>query len=60
MEKNYTNLGFETSNACNANCSFCAYKFMKRKPKVISNELTYKVAKIIMTMGEELLTLLLL
>ncbi len=45
MEKNYTNLGFETSNACNANCSFCAYKFMKRKPKVISNELTYKVAK---------------
>ena len=58
MEKNYTNLGFETSNACNANCSF-VHKFMKRKLKVISNELTYKVAKNIMTMGEEITLLLL-
>ena len=31
MEKNYTDFGVELTNACNANCSFCAYRFMTRR-----------------------------
>ena len=38
MERNYTDFGLELSNACNANCSFCAYRFMDRKLKVTTTE----------------------
>ena len=44
MKKNYTQLGFEITNACNANCSFCAYRFMKRKLKIIETD---KIDKIV-------------
>ena len=33
MKRNFTDFGLEVSNACNANCSFCAYRFMERKLK---------------------------
>jgi len=38
MERYYTDFGLEVSNACNANCSFCAYRFMERKLKVTRTE----------------------
>jgi radical SAM protein with 4Fe4S-binding SPASM domain len=31
-------LAIEITNICNANCSFCAYKYMKRSKRIISNE----------------------
>ena len=40
MEKNYTDLGLEISNACNANCSFCAYRFQKRSFYIMDFYLT--------------------
>ncbi len=45
MIENFTTLGFEISNACNANCSFCAYRFMTRRRSIIKDELVYKVVK---------------
>lgn len=45
MKKNYTQLGFEITNACNANCSFCAYRFMKRKLKIIETSKIDKIVK---------------
>ena len=33
MESTFINFGVETTNLCNANCSFCGYRFMQR-PKV--------------------------
>jgi radical SAM protein with 4Fe4S-binding SPASM domain len=33
MEQKFINFGVETTNTCNANCSFCGYRFMER-PKV--------------------------
>ena len=33
METTFINFGVETTNLCNANCSFCGYRFMQR-PKV--------------------------
>ncbi len=45
MEKDYTHLGFEISNACNANCSFCGYRFMKRKLEIINTSKIEKVVK---------------
>ena len=33
MENTFINFGVETTNLCNANCSFCGYRFMQR-PKV--------------------------
>ena len=43
MEKSYTDIGFEISNACNANCTFCAYRFQERKKHVMDFEM-YKKA----------------
>lgn len=34
MEHKFINFGMETTNICNANCSFCAYRYMQR-PKTI-------------------------
>lgn len=45
MIDNFTTLGFEISNACNANCSFCAYRFMTRRRSIIKDELVYKVVE---------------
>jgi radical SAM protein with 4Fe4S-binding SPASM domain len=42
MENSFTHFGMEISNACNANCSFCAYRFMTRKLSIMSNENTEK------------------
>lgn len=50
MKKNYTQLGFEITNACNASCSFCAYRFMKRKLKIIE---TNKIDKIVKEYSEQ-------
>ena len=50
MKNNYTQLGFEITNACNANCSFCAYRFMKRKLRIIE---TKKIDKIVKEYSEQ-------
>ncbi len=42
MKNSFTHFGMEISNACNANCSFCAYRFMQRKVSIIDNEATEK------------------
>jgi len=42
MEHNYTDYGSEISNACNANCSFCAYRFQIRKKNIINFDLYKK------------------
>lgn len=41
LEKKPLRIAIETSSACNANCSFCAYKHSTR-PKLIMNFETYK------------------
>ena len=38
LERNFTDFGLELTNACNANCSFCAYRFMQRGVKITSFE----------------------
>ena len=42
MEKNYTHMGTELSNGCNANCSFCAYRFQKRQRRVTNFDMFKK------------------
>ncbi len=42
MEYNYTDYGSEISNACNANCSFCAYRFQIRKKNIVNFDLYKK------------------
>ena len=41
MKKNFLEFSFESTNICNANCTFCGYRFMKRK-KTVLNENLYK------------------
>ena len=42
MEKNYTDMGLEISNACNADCSFCAYRFQKRRKYIMTFDMFKK------------------
>ena len=42
MEKYYTDMGTEISNACNADCSFCAYRYQKRKKHIMNLEMFKK------------------
>lgn len=35
MENTFINFGVETTNICNANCTFCGYRFMERPKKVM-------------------------
>lgn len=39
MENQFVNFGIETTNVCNADCTFCAYRFMDRPKKVMNGEL---------------------
>lgn len=43
MERTFINFGVETTNICNANCSFCGYRFMQR-PKVQMTREVYEKA----------------
>lgn len=43
MEMKYSSIGIETTNICNANCSFCGYRFMQR-PKVLMPWENYEAA----------------
>lgn len=43
MEQKFINFGVETTNTCNANCSFCGYRFMER-PKIEMPEDVFKKA----------------
>lgn len=38
MERMFINFGVESTNICNANCSFCGYRFMQRKKQVMPLE----------------------
>ena len=31
MENRFINFGVETTNICNADCTFCGYRFMERR-----------------------------
>lgn len=35
MEHKFINFGVETTNICNANCTFCGYRYMERPKKVM-------------------------
>lgn len=39
MEYKFINFGVETTNICNANCTFCGYRFMKRAKTVMKWDL---------------------
>jgi radical SAM protein with 4Fe4S-binding SPASM domain len=45
MESQFINFGVETTNICNANCSFCAYRFMERPKKVMPWEVYEKAVR---------------
>ena len=42
MKKVFLEFSFECTNICNANCSFCGYRFMQRKKTVIDKDLYTK------------------
>lgn len=42
MEGTFINFGVETTNICNANCTFCGYRFMERPKKVMPWEVYEK------------------
>lgn len=44
-------LGIETSNICNANCTFCAYQYQIRKKSIMSNEVFQKIIDDYCNMG---------
>ena len=44
MEGTFINFGVETTNICNANCTFCGYRFMERPKKVMPWEVYEKAA----------------
>lgn len=43
MESRFINFGVETTNICNADCSFCGYRFMER-PKTVMKWPVYEKA----------------
>lgn len=42
MRKVFLEFSFECTNICNANCSFCGYRFMRRKKTKIDEEIFFK------------------
>lgn len=42
MESRFINFGVETTNICNANCTFCAYRYMERPKTVMPWEIYEK------------------
>ncbi|MDC0625598.1 SPASM domain-containing protein [Alphaproteobacteria bacterium] len=42
MKKNFLEFSYESTNICNANCSFCGYRFMKRKKTVLDEKIFYQ------------------
>lgn len=42
MESHFMSFGIETTNICNADCSFCGYRYMERPKVVIEDELYRK------------------
>ena len=45
MVKRFGHIGFELTNVCNANCTFCAYRFQERDKVKISDNNFNKVLK---------------
>ena len=45
MEHRFINFGVETTNICNANCTFCGYRYMQRPKKVMPWEVYEKAAR---------------
>jgi radical SAM protein with 4Fe4S-binding SPASM domain len=45
MESQFINFGVETTNICNANCTFCAYRFMERPKTVMPWEMYEKAVE---------------
>ena len=43
MTKRFGHIGFELSNLCNANCTFCAYRFQERDKQKIGVNIYNKV-----------------
>lgn len=44
MKKKFLEFSFESTNICNANCTFCGYRFMKRKKTTLDENLYYQTA----------------
>jgi radical SAM protein with 4Fe4S-binding SPASM domain len=42
MESRYAHLGIEPTNICNANCTFCGYRFLKKSKSTMSLDLFKK------------------
>lgn len=42
MENRYAHLGIEPTNICNANCTFCGYRFLKKSKSTMSLDLFKK------------------
>ncbi len=45
MEHRFINFGVETTNICNANCTFCGYRYMERPKKVMPWEVYEKAVR---------------
>ncbi|MBS4048016.1 MAG: radical SAM protein [Alphaproteobacteria bacterium] len=45
MESRFINFGVETTNICNADCTFCGYRFMERRKTVMEWELYEKAIR---------------
>ncbi len=45
MEQTFINFGVETTNICNANCTFCGYRFMERRKRVMPWEIFEKAVR---------------
>lgn len=45
MEHKFINFGVETTNICNANCTFCGYRYMQRPKKVMPWETFEKAVR---------------
>lgn len=45
MEYRFINFGVETTNICNANCTFCGYRYMQRPKKVMPWEVYEKAVR---------------
>jgi len=45
MERTFINFGVETTNICNADCSFCGYRFMQRPKVQMASEVYEKTVR---------------
>ena len=57
MESRYGHLGIEPTNICNANCTFCGYRFLKKSKSTMSLDLFKKTVDDYASQGGGVLSL---